>query len=123
LLQLVRDFRWKELFWSRRGEVRENMRFLLFGHALYQKALKPFIGMTGKAILLQVSQEFLERPLQAQVADADRQLALYLWEGSRIGKGRDLAPVPVLGVPGWCSDNEVEAFYDNTGYFRPGRRK
>ena len=122
LLDLVRDFRWKELFWNRRAEVRENMRFMLFGHALYQKALDPFIGMTAKGILIGVSPAFFERPLQSQVAQADRQLALYLLDGGGIGKGRDLAPLPVLGVPGWWKDNVVEAFYDNTGYFRPGRR-
>ena len=65
LLELVRSFRWKELFWQRRTEVRENMRFFLFGHALYQKALNPFIGMTGKAILLGASKEFFERPLRS----------------------------------------------------------
>jgi hypothetical protein len=30
--------------------------------------------------------------------------------------------LPILGVPGWCADNEREAFYDNADYFRPGRR-
>lgn len=122
LLDLVRAFRWKELFWNRRAEVREGMRFFLFGHALYQKALNPFIGMTGKAILLDAPWEFFGRPLRFQVADADRRLALRLLDASAIGKGRDLAPLPVLGVPGWWQDNEAEAFYDNTGYFRPGRR-
>lgn len=122
LLELVRTFRWKELFWNRREEVRENMRFLLFGHALYQKALHPFIGMTGKAILLDAPKEFFAQPLGAQVAGADRQLALYLWDGSGIGKGRDLAPLPVLGVPGWWAGNDKPDFYDNSDYFRPGRR-
>jgi hypothetical protein len=122
LLDLVREFRWKELFWKRRADVRENMRFFLFGHALYQKALKPFIGMTGKGILIGVQPAFFDRPLRSQVAEADRQLALTLWDGGRIGKGRDLAPLPVLGVPDWWSDNAAEAFYDNIAYFRPGRR-
>ena len=122
LLDLVRNFRWKELFWNRRAEVRQNMRFLLFGHALYQKALNPFIGMTAKGILIGVSPAFFEWTLQSQIAQADRQLALYLLDGGGIGKGRDLAPLPVLGVPGWWKDNVAEGFYDNTGYFRPGRR-
>ena len=122
LLDLVRSFRWKELFWNRRSEVTQNMRFLLFGHALYQKALNPFIGMTAKGILIGVSPAFFEWPLQSQIAQADRQLALYLLDGGEFGKGRDLAPLPVLGVPNWWKDNVAEAFYDNIGYFRPGRR-
>jgi len=27
----------------------------------------------------------------------------------------------VLGVPGWCADNESESYYDDLDYFRPGR--
>jgi len=122
LLQLVRDFRWKELFWTRREAARARMRFFLFGHALYQKALDPFIGITGKGILLDVPGAFFEKPLQAQVVEADRLLALGLWDRAALRKGRDLAPVPVLGVPGWWPGNEDENFYGNAEYFRPGRR-
>ena len=121
LLELVREFRWKELFWKRRDEVRERMSFILFGHALYHKALDPFIGMTGKAVLLNVPAHFVQLPLNAQVAQADRLLAACMWDRTRMTHGRELSPLPVLGVPGWWKENEQENFYDNTGYFRPGR--
>lgn len=122
LLDLVRAFRWKTLFWERREQVRSRMRCFVFGHALYQKALAPFIGLTGKAVLLGVPQDFLELPLQAQVEDADRRLAAHVWDRAHLCRGRELAPLPVLGVPGWWPDNGDEAFYDNTAYFRPGRQ-
>ena len=122
LLELVRDFRWKALFWERREQVRGRMRCFVFGHALYQKALTPFIGLTGKAVLLEVPQGFLELSLQAQVEDADRRLAAHVWDRSHLCRGRELAPLPVLGVPGWWPDNDEEAFYDNAAYFRPGRQ-
>lgn len=122
LLRLVREFRWKELFWERRDAVRSDMRFMAFGHALYHKALDPFVGMTGKGILLEVPAGLLERPLQAQVAEVDRRLALHLWNRANLRQGRELAPVPVLGVPGWWAANEHAEFYDNASYFRPGRR-
>lgn len=121
LLELVREFGWKELFWKRREEARERMRFMLFGHALYQKALDPFIGMTGKAVLLNVPGELMHLPLNAQVAQADRLVAAYMWDRTRMSHGRELSPLPVLGVPGWWKENEQESFYENTGYFRPGR--
>src|SRR5215472_18881875 len=41
LVRLLLDFRWKELFWTRRTEVRRSMRFRVFGHAIYEKALAP----------------------------------------------------------------------------------
>jgi hypothetical protein len=122
LLEMIREFRWRDLFWNRRTDVRENMRFFLFGHALYQKALDPFIGMTGKGILLDVPAPFFGQPLPAQIAETDRRLALHVWDRGKLGKGRDLAPVPVLGVPGWWRGNDVAEFYDNTNYFRSGRR-
>ena len=121
LLELVSEFRWKELFWKRRDEARERMSFMLFGHALYHKALDPFIGMTGKAVLLNVPADFMQLPLNAQVAQADRLLAACMWDRTRMTHGRELSPLPVLGVPGWWKENEQESFYDNTGYFRPGR--
>ena len=30
--------------------------------------------------------------------------------------------LPVLGIPGWCEENDAPSFYDNTRVFRPGRQ-
>ena len=122
LLELVRTFRWKELFWKRREEVIRQMRFFVFGHALYHKALDPFIGMTGKAVLLDMPSDFAQLPLQSQIAATDRLLAARVWDRARMRQGRELSPFPVLGVPGWWLANEQEDFYENTGYFRTGRK-
>ena len=122
LLDLVRNFRWKELFWARREEVRRNMRFFLFGHALYHKALAPFIGMTAKAVLLGVPQGFAQLALDAQLAATDRLLSAFIWDRAHMRHGRDLSPLPLLGVPAWWNENEQETFYDNAGYFRAGRK-
>jgi hypothetical protein len=121
LLELVREFRWKELFWKRREEVGKRMRFFLFGHALYHKALDPFVGMTGKAVLLNVPDAFAQLPLTSQIVETDRLLAAQVWDRTRMSHGREFSPLPVLGVPGWWGGNEQESFFENTGYFRPGR--
>ncbi|MGH8730168.1 MAG: DUF3025 domain-containing protein [Burkholderiales bacterium] len=123
LLELVRVFRWKELFWHRRDAVKARMRFCVFGHALFSKALRPFVGLTGKAVLLQVPGTFLEMAQAAQLAELDRLLAMHIWNRERFRHGRELSPLPVLGVPGWWSGNEEEGFYDDSAYFRPGRRQ
>jgi hypothetical protein len=121
LLDLVREFRWKELFWNRREQVKKQMRFFLFGHALYHKALDPFLGMTGKGVLLEVPGAFAQLPLNSQIAETDRLLAAYAWDRKRMSHGREFSPLPVLGVPGWWGGNEEESFYENTAHFRPGR--
>lgn len=122
LVDLLRGFAWKELFWRRREAVAANMRFFLFGHALYEKALRPFIGITGRGLCFDVGHRFFCAPLEAQLAELDARVAVHIGAPDRLTAPRDLAVVPILGVPGWCADNEVESYYDNIDYFRPRPR-
>jgi hypothetical protein len=122
LAGLLRSFRWRELFWQRREQVRENMGFCLFGHGLYEKALQPYVGMTGQGLLIRVEQEYFSWPTAQQMKHLDSLLAGYLAIPGYCRSTRDLSPVPLLGVPGWAAENECESYYDNAGYFRPGRR-
>ncbi len=127
---LLRDFQWKELFWQRRDQVRAGhfdglrtgMGFYLFGHGLYEKALQPYVGMTGQGLLLPVDPEFFSWPPTQQLTHLDSLLADYLSAPEHCRSTRDFSPVPLLGVPGWAADNDCAAYYDNTAYFRPGRR-
>lgn len=121
LLRMIRDFQWKPLFWTRRADVVARMRFLPFGHALCEKALVPYKGMTGRGLLLDVGGDLLELPLAEQVARVDNLVAQRIAGAGALQRPRDLAPVPVLGVPGWCAGNEHAEYYDDRDYFRPGR--
>ena len=170
LLGQIREFKWKELFWRNRARVESAMRFFLFGHALYEKALRPFTGRagawsrgpvlrgcdgegvhepeiqsdalqpapgshlpasrqallnrpraTGRGMLFQVGADFFPAPLVVQLERLDAMLAQRLLDTAALKSTRDLAPVPILGVPGWCADNARESYYDNVEYFRPGR--
>jgi len=121
LLQMVLDFRWKELFWENRERLRARARFFLFGHALHEKMLRPFRGMTGRGILLDVEPGLLSAPLPDQIAVIDARVAARLSDPARLASTRELAVLPVLGVPGWHAEGENEGFYDDTEYFRPGR--
>jgi hypothetical protein len=123
LLLLLREFRWKELFWHNRARVASHMRFYLFGHALYEKALHPYAGITGRGILFEVNENFFGAGTGAQIAQLDAMLEKSLLDEGAWKATRELAPVPVLGVPGWCPDNERSEYYDNTDYFRPGRSR
>lgn len=122
LAGLLRDFRWKELFWQRREQVRNRMGFYLFGHGLYEKALQPYVGMTGQGWLVRVEAEFFGWPLAQQLDHLDESLAAYLADPEHGRSTRELAPIPLLGIPGWAAENEHVNYYDNTDYFRPGRR-
>lgn len=122
LLQMIHDFQWRPLFWTRRADVLRDMRFMLFGHALCEKALAPYKGITGRGLLFDVDRGFLELTLAEQLAQIDRRLAARIADPQALLRTDQLAPVPVLGVPGWCADNGDAAYYDDRNCFRPGRR-
>lgn len=119
--KLLREHQWKELFWNRRQAVMSGMKFFLFGHSLYEKALHPYVGMTGKGLLLEVDDIFFTQPQAVQLAQIDARTAGFFSDTQTIDAGRNFFPVPLLGVPGWSPDNEREAYYENTAYFRPRR--
>jgi len=121
LLDLLRGFRWRELFVDRRAEVRRDMRFIVFGHATYEALLAPFRGLTAKAVLYEVDAGLLALPVTEQVAAVDRMLAADV-AARRFVRPRDFQPLPLLGIPGVVPENEDPAYYDDTWQFRPGRR-
>ncbi|MFN9389037.1 MAG: DUF3025 domain-containing protein [Betaproteobacteria bacterium] len=116
---LVRDFRWRELFVDHRDAACARLHALVFGHALCEKLLAPFKGITGKALFVAVPPGFGRLPPSEQRALADRIAAPQV---AGLISPQALAPLPVLGLPGWWPGNEDPAFYDDPAVFRPGRR-
>jgi hypothetical protein len=123
LLQLLENYAWKELFWRNRCRVIADMRFYLFGHALYEKALNPFTGITGRGFLFEVEAGFFDAPPEVVYSRLDDMIAGRLADSAALRSTRELAPVPILGVPGWCADNVRDSYYDNADYFRTGRAR
>jgi hypothetical protein len=123
LADLLRSFSWKKLFWHRRTELGRKMDFYLFGHGLYEKVLKPYVGLTGQGLLLKVEADFFDLPPQQQLIKLDALIATYLDNQKHCLSTKELTPVPLLGIPGWTEENETESYYENTRYFRPGRRE
>lgn len=117
LIELLRQHEWKEVFWWERNTVQTSLRFIIFGHALYEKALNPYIGMTGKSVFFQVEEAFLRQPLCAQQHAIDQWLVDFLLH--KLSSTADLSPIPILGYPGWHIANDSSEFYDNRTYFRP----
>lgn len=122
LANMLENFQWKELFWKNREQVCEGMGFYIFGHGLYEKACQPYVGMTGQGLILRVDCGFFSLSQEDQLKSIDTQVAAYLYDPSNCASTRELHPVPILGVPGWSVENDRETYYNNTAYFRPGRR-
>jgi hypothetical protein len=88
---------------------------------MYEALLKPFRGLTAKAVLYTVSEDWLTLDARGLNAAVDGLLAADLASG-RYTRPRDFQPLPLLGIPGSTPDNEDPAYYDDTWQFRPGRR-
>jgi len=121
LLQMVRDFQWKPLFWQQREALQEKLKCIVFGHAMYEKGLEPYIGMTANAVLLHCDDDFFQLTNEQQLAWVDEALLMALADREQLSVPKDLSPFPILGMPGWDENNDDEAYYDNHRYFRPGR--
>jgi hypothetical protein len=119
LLDDLRNFRWKRLFWERRERLAASVRFFVLGHALFEKALEPYVGMTAHALLIELDRDGLESPRVVDAADA--LVSASLRDSHALDEPRALAPLPLLGVPGWWHANARAEFYDDIAYFRPGR--
>ena len=121
LSSLLREFRWKELFWRRRAEVQRSMRFYVFGHAIYEKALEPYKGVTAKALIVDAASGLLDAPIELQLSELDARAADYFSGSQALSSTRNLPPLPILGIPGWDPSNAREEYYDDAAQFRPGR--
>jgi len=105
---IARD--WQSLFVTQRASWRDA-RLLGFGHALLEKLASPRKAAT--AHVLMAPGEIPSIP-----ADDDRVAAVL--EAAHLS-GKPFASLPVLGVPGWCVQNENFSFYDDSDVFRRRR--
>ena len=117
LLELIRYRNWKSLFWVRRAQVQRQMRFFVLGHALHEKALQAYKGMTARALLLPVPESFLELSAALRREYVDQQAGERVRMPASMESTRELPPLPVMGIPEWA-DNNDPGFYDDAEVFR-----
>jgi hypothetical protein len=121
LARLLAGFEWKRLFWDAREEVARSMRFLVFGHAILERALAPFKGVTAKALVIDLPRDGLDDVVLVDRLDAAA--AAHFARPESLASTRTLQPLPVLGIPGWTPANDAPGFYDDRAVFRAGRAR
>ncbi len=99
---------WKEALIERRARWGRDLVPFVFGHALLEKLLAPYKGITAAVVSL---------PLTA-AAPAAIDRAAAAWVSQTALSPRLLAHLPVLGIPGWWPANEEPGFYADTAVFR-----
>ena len=121
LMESLKNHQWQEVFVQSRVlwlQDKQQIGAFVFGHGMYEKAFKPFIGFTGKAYCLVVDQDFYQQDKMAQYRMLDQLLCNDIKQKNALRDSSKLSPLPILGIPGWSKDNESPLFYDNKNYFR-----
>ena len=137
---------WQNLFVHQRQQWAQ-VRIEVFGHALLEKLVQPYVAITGHAWrvvptpvahaphaetgeMATTTQTQTPTPTPTQnhfphqaISDADAQLDSWLCASLHEDhlRRKAFAPLPVLGVPGWWAPNETEGFYAQTQVFRAPR--
>jgi hypothetical protein len=118
LMQQIVDHQWKQCFFESKNCWFQSIQPFILGHALYEKFLNPYIGLTGKALFVEVEQDFFGCSKEEQIQQLDLAVFKILSETDILIKPKNFKPLPLLGVPGWYEENKQVEFYDNNKYFR-----
>ena len=106
----LRARQWRRLFVDLRplwGEA----QLILLGHALLEKLVQPRKPITAHVFC---SPQMLRLGDNIDAVIADSLDAAHL-------ASKPFTPLPVLGVPGWCAENQNFFFYDDSCVFRTAR--
>lgn len=118
LYELLQNHCWKELFYDEQDRIGKEIEFFIFGHGLFEKALIPYIGMTGKGMHLSTNQTFFSQSIEYKIGYMDHHIAEYCKRIQPQPGEKMLQPVPLLGVKDWYQGKQDVAFYQNKQYFR-----
>ena len=121
LCNALRCFDWSTLLLANRAAWGERCEVRCFGHALLEKLISPYKACTGHSWIVDVPPEYFSWPAAARDAWLDEAVSVALLSTQEL-TSRLFAPLPVLGIPGWWSENEAPSFYDDAAVFRAGRR-
>ena len=99
---------WHSLFVTHRGQW-ANTHLVLFGHALLEKLLQPFKGITAHVLTVPMP------PLSS-----DDEVDDWLCQQLNTEKlaNKPFAPLPLAGIPGWWPNNHAPEFLEDKKVFR-----
>jgi hypothetical protein len=136
--QLFAAQAWTSLFCELREEWNTCIFPVVFGHANLEMMLSPFIGLTGKVLLIQIEDmpalnnikqdNEPSDPNQSNITLVephvwDSILLQHIEQNQTFFASKPFYPLPLLGVPGWHFEKQDADFYANTDYFMPKRQR
>ena len=120
LVESLRAHQWQQVFIEQRELFDQHIEVWLFGHALMEKLVTPYKGITAHAWPVTVPERFFAMPHQQRRELLDVQVADDLQQHG-LSTTR-FTPLPVLGIPGWWQPQDA-IFYADTTVFRAKSRR
>ena len=118
LVDELRAHCWEAALFEKRGLFGADAQVWLFGHALMEKLVAPRKAMTAHTRIVFAPDAYFDLDTAAQRAWIDGTVAQVLRDEGL--STASFTPLPVLGVPGWWLEQDLD-FYLDTTVFRPKR--
>lgn len=120
----LQNHQWNELFVQNSANWHQQTLAVIFGHALWEMLLAPFIGLTAKATVIEISDSEMLNLRKCQSTAqfyviCDGLLIEHLKSKQLVTTKKPWLPLPVLGIPQWSPFKQSDSFYSNTKYFMP----
>ena len=116
LLNLVKNHQWAALFIDNATHFEKDFHCIIFGHAIYEKALRPYTGLTCHCLMIE-DEHILEDVKNDSYNMLDKYLSK-IWRQQETLENIKFQPFPLLGIPGYWPVQDSK-FYQNKNYFRP----
>jgi hypothetical protein len=127
------DFDWQNSlvkprkYWDKMDSPNKDAKaaVYIFGHALLEQLIAPRKPLCAHSVVIHVSQDFFALSKLERISYLDDKLSEYMNDllAQSGVTPRQLAPLPILGVPYFWSDNSEVSFYEDTFVFRSGRHR
>ena len=114
LADTLRQHQWPSLLQRSPEDFFSKVSVVLFGHALMEKLIQPYKAITAHVWISMVEPAWFAFSDKQRSEAMDRSVAAAISAGF---SSRDFAHLPVLGVPGWLSE-QSDDFYDDRFVFR-----
>ena len=118
LVDELRAHCWDAALFEKRALFGPDAQVWLFGHALMEKLVAPRKAITAHTRIVFAPDAYFELDTAAQRAWIDSTVAQVLRDEGL--STASFTPLPVLGVPGWWPEQDLD-FYLDTTVFRPKR--
>lgn len=112
LEDLLKAHDWQGLFQQNRLCWHADWHVRLFGHALMEKLRSPFKAITAHVLVIEsptADWPAVDSLLLNWLSNSTQQTAF---------TSKVFSPLPVMGILGWCGENEAPGFYEDPHVFR-----